>query len=282
MPDPIDLITADPDINKPDQIEGQLDLFVQQLKARIPQMNTGLLAMNLNSLSSVTADNLTVSLSQVTTTIETDKSFLPGHIINVAKTSDPIINMKSTVISYNPVNGSLVFDPFEKNGTGSHTGWTVTFAGIAPTLSDNEISLRLNNGMGAVNTAIQRYAVVEKDTSGDFMTYTTDSNLGDSVTINVSGDYQVYRYGALVNATSHLGVSVNSGGLTTSFITRMNTNPEEFVLGFVAAAQTQPQTASRIMRFNAGDVIRPHNHNSSAETDNGFISRFGVKRIGIA
>ncbi len=262
------------------QFNAAINRFGSEIDQFAAELEAGLSAMNLNDLNSTSANSIAMSLVQKSITVQTNKSYMPGIRITVARTSDPTNNMPSLVISYNSSTGALVFLPLELNGSGTYSDWTITFAGAVPTMADNEIVLTGSNGIGTINTAIQRYIAVTKDTSGSYMTYTSSASLGDSITIDRAGDYEVYRQGAMATANTSLGASLNSGGLSTSWTTRAHSNPEEFILGFFTNSQAYPKASSRTMRFNAGDVIRPHNHNSISGSDAGFPSVFAVKRLG--
>ena len=262
------------------QFNAAINRFGSEIDQFAAELEAGLSAMNLNDLNSTSVNSIAMSLVQKSITVQANKSYLPGIRITVARTSDPTKNMDSLVISYNESTGALVFLPLVLNGAGTYSDWTITFAGVVPTMADNEIVLHTGNGIGSVNTAIQRYFVVQKDTSGSFMTYTSSASLGDSITIDRAGDYEVFRHGAMTTSSAHMGASLNSGALSTSFVTRMNSNPEEFILGFDTHTQTSPRSSSRTMRLAAGDVIRAHNHNSSADSGNGFTSFFTIKRLG--
>lgn len=262
------------------QFNDAINRFGSEVDQFAAELEAGLSAMNLNDLNSTSATNIAMSLVQKSVTVQTNKSYLPGVRITVARTSDATKNMDSLVISYNASTGTLIFLPLVLNGAGTYSDWTITFAGVVPTMADNEIVLHGSNGVGSVNTAIQRFVTVQKDTSGSFMTYSSSASLGDSITINRAGDYEVFRHGAMTTSNGQMGASLNSGGLTTSFVTRMNSNPEEFILSFGTTTPTSPKSSSRTMRFAAGDVIRAHNHNSSPDSDNGFIAFFTIKRLG--
>ncbi|SFK74312.1 hypothetical protein SAMN05216302_101431 [Nitrosomonas aestuarii] len=262
------------------QYDAAWNTTLAEMKQFALDFKAGVLAMSLSDLNSTSADSVSMALVQKTITVDTGKSYMPGHLIMVARTSDPTYNMPSLVISYNSGTGQLVFLPQELNGAGTFSGWSISFNGATPAMADNEIILTGNNGIGSTNTAIQRYVTVQKDTSDSWMTYTSSSTLGDYITIDKTGDYEIYRYGAMTTSSAYMGASLNSGGLTTSFVTRMNSNPEEFILGFGSTTTTLAQSTSRTMRLEAGDVIRAHNHNSSADSGNGFTPVLAVKRLG--
>ncbi|SFK91922.1 hypothetical protein SAMN05216302_10218 [Nitrosomonas aestuarii] len=262
------------------QFRDAMNRFGVDIDQVAADMEAGLSAMNLNDLNSTSADSFFMALAQKTITVDTNKSYMPGHRITVARTSDPTKNMPSLVISYNPSTGQLVFLPLELNGAGTFSDWSISFGGAVPTMADNEIILVGNSGVGSTNTAIQRYTAVQKDTSGVWMSYTSSSTLGDKITIDKTGDYEVYRHGSMTTSGGHMGASLNTAGLTTTFVTRMNSNPDEFIIGFGTTSPTTPNSSSRTMRFNAGDVIRAHNHNSSPDSANGFTPIFSIKRLG--
>ncbi|MDR4518971.1 MAG: hypothetical protein MRK00_16495 [Nitrosomonas sp.] len=262
------------------QFDAAMNLLFTELPAFAAYVEAAVQAFDLNAMNSTSSTSVAMALTQKTITVQTNKSYFPGQRITVARTSAPTTNMVCLVISYNPSTGALVFLPQELNGSGTFSDWSVSFYGAVPVMADNEITLVNNAGVGTTNTAIQRYGTVQKNTGGIWMSYSSSPTLGDSILIDKTGDYEVTRYGSSAAAGAYIGASRNSGGLSTSFITRMNTNMEEFILGSDTLGTTSAAFMSRTMRFNAGDVIRPHNNANSAETDNGYVSLFSVKRLG--
>lgn len=118
-----------------DEYDAAWNTTLQELGQFAADMEAGFLAMDLNSLSSTSATNTSITMVQKTMTVDTGKSYLPGHRINVSRTSDPAAsNMVAIVISYNTGTGQLVFMPQEITGSGTYTDWTITF-GVPPSLA---------------------------------------------------------------------------------------------------------------------------------------------------
>jgi len=102
MPDPIDLITADPDTDNPDTFNTQAVLAWEQLIARIPQMNAAFVALNLNDLSDTSTSSNTINLTAGKTfEVSASKGFVKGGYLMMADNAAPTTNfMVVQTVSY--------------------------------------------------------------------------------------------------------------------------------------------------------------------------------------
>ncbi|WP_336800665.1 hypothetical protein [Kaistia sp. MMO-174] len=66
--------------------------------------------------------------------------FAPAAHLSVWKTSDPSIAMLGRTQGYNPETGALTFLAEQAEGSGFHTGWTISVANSVSTLSEAQIA----------------------------------------------------------------------------------------------------------------------------------------------
>ena len=128
MADPIDLITANPDENDPANIATEIDLFVQQLKAAIPQLNAAFAAMNFNSTNATSSSSVAIGTGNKNFTTQTDKSYVTGMTLRIANTADETKWMQGEVESYSSGTGALVVNVTHTNGSGTLAAWTISLA----------------------------------------------------------------------------------------------------------------------------------------------------------
>lgn len=126
-----------------------------------------------------------------------------------------------------------------------------------PTYGNDEIMVYGLAGFGSTNTNVPRWNTILKNT-GTAMTLTQSATNGDSITINKSGLYSVSVQAKAYNATSAgLGATVNSPNLTSECENPNNVQYALFwTLDAVASTAYSVISASRILRLNAGDVVR--------------------------
>ncbi|MDC8446463.1 MAG: hypothetical protein LV471_11125 [Nitrosomonas sp.] len=270
MADPIDLITANPDENDPANIAVQIDLFVQQIKASIPQLNAAFTALNFLSTSSVSSSSLAIDAGNKSLSVDTGKSYVPGMTLRIANTADVSKWMQGEVVSYDSGTGALVVVVTHTNGSGTLSAWTVSLSARIPVFytGDQKIIVYGDNGHGSTNTRIRRFATVLTNL-GSNITYADSATLGGSFTINNSGIYSI-NYSDRGNDANSYGVSINSGQLTTNFISINEVN-KLFLSGGSSAA-----TGGGIVTYlTSGDVLRSHTDGSMSISD----TRFQIERI---
>lgn len=123
----ISQITAMPDENNPAAIASEIDKLISELKVSIPQMNTDIGALNLNSTSDTSSTSNTIGLGAKTFTVTAGKSFQPGMYLILADTAAPSTNsMVAQVTSYSST--TLVVNSVKITGSGTFTAWTISFS----------------------------------------------------------------------------------------------------------------------------------------------------------
>jgi len=259
MADPIDLITADPDINKPDEIEAQLDLFLTQLKVRIPQFNAAILALNLNDVSDTSASSISIDLTTgKTATVSSGKGFLPGGYLILADSAAPTANsMVIQIVSY--VGTTLTFDPVTIEGGGTKSDWVISFsAKPQPAVGDHEIYMTTPNGHGLVDLNIRGYSVTQRSVGTAFShAYTADN--GSVFTILENGKYDI-QVADVAGVTGHIGISLNSSELSTNV--KIITASSRLCIQSDPITGQSLYTAAQGVTLSVGDKIRAHTNRS--------------------
>lgn len=135
--------------------------------------------------------------------------------------------------------------------------------------------IRLNtaNGYGSTNTKIRRFTNVVTNQGTD-ITYTDSATLGASFTINTNGVYTI-SYNDQFNASSAIGLSLNSNQLTTNIASITTTNI--LAAGYSAGANL-PVFTGHTGYFVAGVVIRPHTDGAAAGTSTNAV-QFTITRV---
>lgn len=275
MADPIDLITANPDENDPANIAAEIDLFVQQLKAAIPQLNAAFSAMNFNSTNATSSSSVAIGTGNKSFTTQTDKSYVTGMTLRIANTADETKWMQGEVESYSSVTGALVVNVTHTNGSGTLAAWTISLAAkILTALSGTEkLIVHTGNGMGSTNTKIRRFTTVLTNT-GSSMTYADSATNGMSVTINNSGIYSV-QYCDFTSIVVGFGVSIDSNQLTTDFQSINESN--KLIIAGGAAGINQ---GAYVTYITSGSVLRCHCHGSGSNfTNSSPDTRFHIERL---
>jgi len=276
MPDPIDLITADPDTNNPDTFNAQAVLAWSELTAIIPQINAAVTALNFNSISSVSTDSKTIAdTGSLSITLEASKGFLPGHYVKVAYTTDPTIYMMGSIDTYDSGTGAATIDLDRKSGSGTYAAWTITFNGQPPTVvGDHHVHATTGNGSGAVNTYFRRFTTTV-ESIGSAITYADDSNNGASFTINDDGIYAIYYHdGKATAGSTKYGVTKNSSG-TTSIV---NISGASLIMEGISESVGAIAGVSAVIELAASDVINAHHDGSATET-NAHRTSFYIRKI---
>lgn len=137
------------------------------------------------------------------------------------------------------------------SGSGAPT-WSAVSSGV----SNNVITVHTFNGYGSTNTAISTFTTVAVST-GTAITYTSDSSLGDSFTINEAGYYLVYTVASVASSVA-FGASINSTQLSTAISSITFANRVIAAGGAGSSSFAPYSVASTIIRCAVGDVIRPH------------------------
>lgn len=275
MADPIDPITANPDENNPSTIATEIDLFVTQIKAAIPQINTVITALNLNSTTSTSSTSMSIGTGTKSPTVETSKSYVIGMTVKIARTSDGTKWMLGEVTAYNSGTGALTVNVRLTNGSGGPwTDWTVSFAGPFVNHQNNEVVVHTGNGHGSTNNKVRRFTTTLVNT-GSSITYADSATLGATFTINNDGVYAMeYIEGA--SSATQIGISKNSSQLTTG-IRSINVS-DRIVIQSPLALAAPSCSASAVLFLSAGDVIRPHTEGASLNDTSGH-AKFSIRKV---
>jgi len=274
MADPIDLITADPDISKPDEIEAQLDLFVSQLKSSVPQFNAAVLALNLNDVSDTSTTSNTINLTPGKAfTVSPGKGFLKGGYLVIADNAAPTTNsMVVQIVSY--VGTTLTVDPVTIKGSGTKTSWVISFS-AEPQLAvvDHEVYVTTADGYGSTNNKIRTYSVTQLSV-GTAITLASTAADGVSFTINETGIYTMERVDSPSSGTLTMGFSRNSAELNINVKTIIATDR----LGICDVTAPATDFISVTTKLSAGDVIRPHDSTNTGATS-GLSNWMRIRKI---
>lgn len=145
---------------------------------------------------------------------------------------------------------------------------------VATSVGNHEVTVHTGNGYGSTNTAVRRFTTALTNV-GTGITYADSAANGASFTINETGLYEVY-YQDGGSSSNYIGVSVNSGALTST----MDSVP---VANRVAMAWTPNPSrvfsVARTMRLTAGDVIRAQAGNGSIDLTSNLVY-FSIRKVG--
>lgn len=140
------------------------------------------------------------------------------------------------------------------------------------TTAQSMVRLDTANGYGSTNTVIRRFTNVITSQGSD-ITYADSAANGASFTINTNGVYAI-SYSDSFSTNGELGISLNSGQLTTSVVSiTTSTKLSESSTGGGNACSEAPWTGY----LTAGAVIRPH----TSGTATGDVARvlFTITRV---
>lgn len=274
----IDLITADPNENMPATLPTEIALFVQQIKAAIPQFNAAIAAFNFNATNTVSTTSLTIGTGDQTLTVATSKSFVEGMTARIARTSDPAKWMQGEVKSYNSGTGALVVTVRETLGSGGpHTDWTIHQPSYVTSVPTNLVRAHSPGagaaGHGTTNTKIRRYTTLSENTGG-FVTFSDDAANGSLFTVDISGTY-IIKCGDTLAGTQNFGISKNSAQLTTAI--ESITLADRLAMGVTGGASLCGECIA-IVYLSAGDLIRGHN-GTTVCTDTSAGAYLSMQRI---
>ena len=176
-------------------------------------------------------------------------------------------------------------------GTGvtTSTGSGAVVLGTSPTLTSPTLTnavmtgtvtiplsyIRLNtaNGYGSTNTKIRRFANTVNNVGTD-ITYADSATLGATFTINTNGIYSA-SFNDQFNATSNLGLSINSSQLTT--------NIELIAVADILSVSitpfsSQPSVAASTFYAAATTVIRAHTQGAASGSQT-TLCQFTIARV---
>lgn len=145
-------------------------------------------------------------------------------------------------------------------------------------LTDNIVTVCINNGYGSTNTKIKRFTTVLTNI-GTAITYVDSSTFGSSFTINEKGLYEIfYQENHFTAQFATFGVSLNSNQLTTNI-------DAVSVANRVMCARPSWDNAppgginalTRTMLLNPGDVLRPH-HGAVAFNYSSDLTLFSIRK----
>lgn len=277
MPGPIDLITADPDENDPATIAAEIDLFVQQIKAAIPQFNAAANAFNFNATNSTSTDSLTISVGTKTLNFGAGKSYQKGMALTLAYSTDPTQWMRGEVLTYDSGTGAGTFNSRVVSATtGTHAAWTISQAAVEGLVNYSEVIVHTGNGHAATDTKIRRYTTA-KVNAGTGITYSDSAANGGLFTFNESGIYKVRIKDASSSGACNYGFSINSAQLTTNV--ESITDSFRKILVTTSAANIQ-LGETELIKIAAGDVGRVHTDGSpNLATVNALCSILKVANI---
>jgi len=94
----------------------------------ITQLINAIKALNFNSTSSVSTTSLAIGTGAKSLAVDASKSYLPGHTVKIARTSDGTKWMVGDVTAYNSTTGALEITITKVQGSGTFTDWTITLA----------------------------------------------------------------------------------------------------------------------------------------------------------
>lgn len=142
-------------------------------------------------------------------------------------------------------------------------------------VGDHEVSVGTGNGYGSVANKIRRFTTVISNI-GTAITYSDSATQGGTFTINESGLYSLFYFDGTGDALITYGFSRNAVALSTGIATPPNAINLGFMqttLGFGAAPIT------RIVRLNAGDIIRAHTNGEIGPSTNAISTFFAIRKV---
>lgn len=148
-----------------------------------------------NFLTGTSTTSVAVGTGSKGWTIETGRSFQPGHPVRISRTSDPENTwMSGVVTSYNTGTGALIVAVDDSSGSGTHTDWSVLIggasgaAGGSPTVNASiTASTTQTQGQGALTADINILTTVAND--GDTVTLPTPAAGDECVVINKGAEW---------------------------------------------------------------------------------------------
>lgn len=134
---------------------------------------------------------------------------------------------------------------------GSTATWQVPASG---TSSYVRVSSRGATGSrGSTNTTVRIFPTIEEN-AGAAITYATSATLGDSFTINETGEYSIIYMDTINIASSFLAITKNGTELTTAAESLSTTATT--MISYCNSGVNGEATCSASVHLTAGDVIR--------------------------
>jgi len=218
MPDPIDLITANPDTDNPSTFATEADLAWTQLKAAIPQINDVATAMNLNAVNDTSVTSNALGNGDKTFEVTAGKSWLPGQIINIADAALPTTNIMTAAISaYSGTSLSVTVLQFLGTEGTVIADWVISLSAMpsVPTVT-SELKLTTLNGLGSTNNRCYLFTTAATNTATGDLSYDNSATLGTYITVLAAGWYRI-RGQFIGTSTPTPALTKNSSQLTTSW-----------------------------------------------------------------
>lgn len=139
----------------------------------------------------------------------------------------------------------------------------------------HSVHLTTGNGYGSTNTKIRRYTTTQENV-GTALTYADSATLGASITVNVTGLYEISMKDYHSSGSANIGASKNSAQLTTDV--QSITAADRLLIGLISTGTAPLQT--RTVWLTAGDVVRPHMGGSLPDTSTDVRSSFSIRKVG--
>ena len=149
-----------------------------------------------NLLVATSATSQSVALGSQTFTIQANKAFGLGQIINRARTSNPAVVMTGPLTAYDPVTGIATQNVTDATGigTGPFTDWTISVAGLKGAAASQPITQVSGTTQTAVagvhyvmnNAALSTVALPASPSPGDALSVTFTNGRTDNQ-INTGG-----------------------------------------------------------------------------------------------
>ena len=269
---PIDLITANPDENNPATIATEIDLFVRQLKASIPQINAVIAAFNFNATNSTSTTSLAIGYGTKNLNVGAGKSYDKGMAIACAYSTDPSKWMRGEVLSYDSGTGDLSFDSrYISSVTGTYATWVINQAAIEASVTDSRCVLTGNGGHGVINTKLRLLTTTTLNT-GTAFSISHSSTLATSITANDPG---IYVFSA---DDSRGGGLVATGGFvknTATPTTSISSTSSDCIGGVARNSAGDSINQTVVVRLAAGDIINWKDAGVNDGTPNIFGQKIG-------
>jgi len=218
MPDPIDLITANPDTDNPSTFATEADLAWTQLKATIPQINDVATAMNLNAVNDTSVTSNVLGNGDKTFDVTAGKSWLPGQIINIADAALPTTNIMTAAISaYSGTSLSVTVLQFLGTSGTVIADWVISLSAMpsVPTVT-SELKLTTLNGLASTNNKCYLFTTEATNTATADLSYENSATIGTSITVLTAGWYRI-RGQFIGTSTPTPALTKNSSQLTTAW-----------------------------------------------------------------
>lgn len=128
----------------------------------------------------------------------------------------------------------------------------------------SKIQVHTGNGHGSTNTKIRKFSTVQHNL-GNAMTLTQSGTDGDSITINVDGNYS-FSYSDYRGAATSFGLTLNSTALTTNID---SCDPDILIATYSPVAGNERNTVAWSGHLKVGDIVRAHTDGTPGSLDGG-------------